>query len=387
MTTPLTVVLQADTSDLDAGLDKGAKGMEGFGSKVSGGMLLAGAAVAGAAVVAVSAIADWTQAAIDDAAEQEALALAIQNAGAATAESTAQVEAAIAAGQERAFTDSEVREGMTALVTATGDVALSTELLATAQDVARLAGVDLQTATDAVRKAYDGNGAALAKLTNQQSKGRDATDILSEAQKLAAGQADLYGESTKGAMDKSKIAMDEATESIGAAFIPIVEAIVPALVPVLEAIAMLVTELLPLLRPVIDVAVAGIKIFVSVLKTVLDWLKQVIGAVKGVIDWIGRMVQMAQDAVGAVQGAIDAINPFSAAPAPPGVGALPGPATLATTALLGAPRAVGGGGGGGGGNLTVNVYGGDPWRLERAVREGWRRWTTNQGDTAPTREW
>jgi hypothetical protein len=372
MTTPLTVVLQADTKDLEAGLEKGGGGIDLFGQKVSGGMLLAGGAVVAAAGVAISAIADWTQAAIDDAAEQDALALAIENAGAATATSTAQVEAAIAAGQERAFTDSQTREALTGLIGATGDVASATELLSTAQDVARLSGVDLQTATDAVRKAYDGNGAQLAKLTDQQTKGLTSTEILTNAQKLAAGQADLYGESTKGAMEKSQIAMDEATESIGSAFIPIVEAIVPALVPVLEAIAMLVNELLPLLRPVIDVAVAGIKILVEVLKTVIGILHDVIAAVKSVIDWIGQMADIARNAVATVQGAIDAVNPFS-------VEGSASVNSLGAMALDAAPRASGGGGGGGGSTVNVQVMSADPEQVVRAIR----RWARNNGGSGP----
>jgi hypothetical protein len=374
MTVPLLVVLQSDTSGLKQGLDEGGKGFEIFGQKVSTGALVAGAAVAAGALVAVDAIAGWTQAAIDDAAEHERLMTTIQNAGAATGEYTAQVDAAIAAGQKRAFTDSEVREGLGALVAATGDVTTASELLATSQDVARASGVDLQTAVDAVRKAYDGNGKSLAALTDQQAAGRTGTEILSEAQRLAAGQADKYGASTKGAMDASRIAMDEATETIGAAFIPIVEAIIPALVPVLEAIGELVTALLPVLKPLIGGVAQAFRIMGEAVKVVVTIVTGLIGAIQDVIGWFEDLIAMAQGALDTVGGAIDAINPF-ALPAP-----VAGPAALGIGA-----RAAGASSGGGG--VTVNVYGGDPRRVERAVRDGYRHWRETNGDDAPSRDW
>ena len=377
MTTPLLVVLQSDVSGLKQGLEEGGAGFDVFGKRVSAGTAVAAAGVAAAAFVAVDAIAGWTQAAIDDQAEHERLMTAVQAAGAATGDYVTQIDAAIAAGQERAFTDTEVREGMVALVGATGDVTTATELMKTAQDVARLAGVDLATASDAVAKAHEGNGRQLAALTNQQAKGKTATEILTEAQKLAAGQADGYGDSTKGAMEKTKIGFDEATESIGAAFIPIVEALLPALVPILEAIGELVNALLPVLKPLIGAVALAFRLMGEAVKVVVGIVEGLIEAIQGVIRWFEDLVKMAQDAVGAVQGAIDAVNPFAAA-AP-----IAGPAAAA----LGASSRAAGTASSGGGNVHVHVYGGDPRRVERAVRDGYRHWRETNGADAPNRDW
>src|SRR4029077_12597413 len=135
----------AETADLEAGAQK-AKGALGGISAES--LLMGGGVVAGVGV-AIAAIAGMTQAASEDAAEQAKLEQAITAAGAATATSTDQVNAAIAASQARAFTDTETRDALTSLVTATGSVTEATAELSTAQDIARFANVDLATASDA----------------------------------------------------------------------------------------------------------------------------------------------------------------------------------------------------------------------------------------------
>ena len=161
MPTPLTVLLQADTKDLEAGLQKASGGFEVFGQKVSGGMLLAGARIAAGAAVAVTAIADWTNAAAEDRAEQEKLVSAYERLGLSQDFATRSINAAIEAGAAKAYSDSEVRAGLDSLITATGDADDANELLAVAMDVAAKAGVPLEQASDAIAKAHAGQDAAL----------------------------------------------------------------------------------------------------------------------------------------------------------------------------------------------------------------------------------
>jgi hypothetical protein len=343
----LTVEIRGDASKLDSALDTSKGKVAGFSTSIGGSALTLGA-VAGAAGVAAVAIGGMTQAAAADEAEQAKLTATIQAAGAATAESTAQVEAAIAAGQERAFTDSETREGLASLVTATGDVQKSTELLTVAQDVARFAGVDLATAADAVAKAEAGQDMQLRRLIPGLAKGATAADTIAAATKTAAGQADLYAESAEGMQAKGVDAFSEIQETIGGAFLPVLKAILPALLPLLKVFGELVTALLPALIPLIEV-------LASVLGAVATVLSRVVGWLSSLIRWLGS-------AMSAVGDFLDTINPLSniSLPSLPFIGGNAAGTLGARSGRAGGAPAAGG--------ITINVHGAiDPEGVARSV--------------------
>jgi phage-related protein len=292
----LVVEILGDASKLANTLDdtKGKAG--GWASSISGSAVKV-AAIAGVAGIAAGAIIEMTAAAAADRDEQAKLEQAIAAAGAATATSTAQVEAAIAAGQERAFTDSETRDALQSLVTATGDVGLATEELTKAQDIARLAGVDLAVAADAVAKAHAGQDGPLRKLIPGLEKGATATDTLANATAKAAGQADLYAESSEGMQKRAGDSLGELSETIGEVFLPILDAIIPALLPILKAFGELVKALLPALIPLVKLLAGALGIAANVLSTVVGWLVKL-------VSWVG-------DAIGAVGRFLDSLNPLS----------------------------------------------------------------------------
>jgi hypothetical protein len=254
-------------------------------------------------------------------------------------------------------------------VGATGDVGKANQLLATAQDVARLSGVSLETAAAAVAKAHDGNATSLGKLVDMNTKGMSATDVLTAAQKKAAGQAEAYGKSTEGAMDASGIAFSEVTETIGSAFLPILTEILPALVPIISSIGELIALLVPILVPA--------------LRLVAQVLGIVMGAIKGVVDILISLVKWVGEAVAAAGRFLDAINPLKGISLP----SLPFSLAAGGASALGAPAGLGRSSATTPGGVTVNVYGGDPRRVVQAVREGYRHWTDTNGSDAPTREW
>jgi len=292
----LVVEIKGDTSNLDKALDTSKSKVGGFaGGLGTGALAIAGVATAG--VGAALAIKGMADAAASDAAEQAKLEGVIRATGAATAESTAQVDAAIAAGQERAFTDSETRAGLESLVTATGDVGEATALLTQAQDIARFAGVDLATASDAIAKAHAGQDGALRKLVPGLEKGATATDTIAAASKLAAGQADIYADSAAGMGAKASDAFGEITETIGAAFLPVLKEVLPALLPILKVLGQLITALLPLLIPLVKLLAGALGIVADILTTVVGWLVKL-------VTWIGR-------AMGPIGDFLEAINPFS----------------------------------------------------------------------------
>jgi len=342
----LTVEIRGDTSKLDSALDAGKGKLGGFGDILSKNALPIAAATAGVGALAVGVV-NLTQAAAADAAEQEKLEAVIRANGAATAESNAQVEAAIAAGQERAFTDSETRAGLESLVVATGDVGVATDLLTQAQDIARFAGVDLATAADAVAKAQAGQDGALRKLVPGLEKGATASDTLAAASAAAAGQADIYADSAAGMGSRASDAFGEIGETIGAAFLPVLEEVLPELMPILKAFGELVTALLPLLIPLI-------KALAVILGSVARGLGIVVNDLVKFVNWISN-------AIGAVGDFLEAANPLSNIHFPELPFGIGSSATAGTQARSGRS-------GGAAAPVTINISGAlDPEGVARSV--------------------
>ena len=156
MASPALIVrIVGDTKGLSDSLKEADKGLSVFGKSVNVGGVAAMAGLAGAAVVAGKALIDMTMSAAEDRDETAKLALTIAKATGTTTDYTEATDAAIAAGQAKAFSDSETRAALEPLIVSTGDMAKATDQLAIAQDIARFAGVDLATAADAIAKAKD----------------------------------------------------------------------------------------------------------------------------------------------------------------------------------------------------------------------------------------
>lgn len=293
----LTVLIKGVTEGLDKALGDSSQSVKGFGSAL--GSLAGPLAIAGGVAVAGAAIVDMTKAAADDAAEQDRLAKAIEASGAATGDWVATTEAAIAAGQKKAFTDTQIRDAMVPLVGATGDVEEATALLGTAQDIARLKGIDLATAAEAVAKAEAGNASPLARMIGLTTEGATAQDILTQAQARAEGQAEAYGATTAGSMEAASIAFSEVGETIGSAFLPVLEELLPVIIPLIEQIAELVKKLLPVLIPLLKLSVIPLKLLAKAISAVLDFLGPLIDGLAQAIDLFSDFIGGADAAKGA----------------------------------------------------------------------------------------
>lgn len=356
----LIISIVGDASKLGAALGDADHKVTAFGKSIDIGGVAKVAALAGGVTIAAAALFEMGKAAGQDRDEAAKLDTVIRAAGAATGDYTSQVEAAIAAGQERAFTDSQTREALQSLVTATGSVTTSTALLSTAQDIARFRGVDLATAADAVAKANVGQDTALRKLIPGLTLGATATDTIANAQRIAAGQADRFAASTEGQMARSSDAMAELGETIGSAVLPILDALLPALIPIIQALGRLVSAVLPVLIPLIKLLASALSVVATVLAKVANWLADVISAFMRGIQVVRNFVDALPD-FGAIK------LPFTAS--------LPTGAGVTATALGPSTQASAGRQGG----VTVNLYGGDPTRVEAAVARALRDYTRRNG--------
>ena len=351
MAVGIKVDIQGDSKGLESALGDASGSVGGFGGAISALAGPVGIAAAGIGTAAV-AIGAMTSAAAEDRDEQNKLQAAIVAAGAAHGDYQKVLDDTIAKGQDLAFSDSEVRAGMQALVTSTGDVTDASALLATAQDVARFANVDLETASKAVAKANAGQTGALQKLIPGLQKGKTATDTIANASRIAAGQADAYSKSSEGMQKAGKDAFGEIGETIGSAFLPILDEVLPALLPVVKQLAGLVSTILPLIIPLVKLLAKALGVVASVLGTVVGWLVKL-------VTWLANAARKVGDF-------LDKINPLKGfklpslpflSSAPPAGGAAAGRGARA------------GGGGGSSGGLVVNVYGAlDPEATARQIR-------------------
>jgi hypothetical protein len=278
----LTLKLLADTADFQKKLAAGSKDIDSIGERASefGKKAAIAFAAASAAIgaFAVSAV----KAAAEDEAAQRKLAETIRSTTAATDAQIAGVEAyitktSIAIG----VTDDQLRPAFSRLVRSTNDVEDAQKLLNLALDLSAATGKPLESVTNALGRAYDGNTTALGKL----GLGIDTTTLKSQSfDKTFKDLTDTFGnfaenesETTAKQMERVKIALDEAKESIGAALLPVVQELTDFLleyfIPTLEAFIYGLTG-----QGQLDDALTDSQ------QTAIEWGKKINGIINTVVD-------------------------------------------------------------------------------------------------------
>ncbi|MDQ2913642.1 MAG: phage tail tape measure protein [Chloroflexota bacterium] len=212
--------LETDSTKFDAGIAKAEEktGKLGgtFGKLGAAGKVAVG--VVGGTMV--GALSDFARAAADDEANAAKLEQAINNSGVAFEDYTGSIDAAIKKGQDLAFSDDATRNSLASLTESTGSVDEAMKRLPVAMDLARAKGISLEAAAKLLGKVSDENTTSLKKYGIVMDEGATATDVLAKVQQVAGGQAEVYGKSTKGSIDKVKDSIGEFTEGIGASLGP-----------------------------------------------------------------------------------------------------------------------------------------------------------------------
>jgi hypothetical protein len=228
----LKLSILADVDNLKKELDKGSKEVEGFGGKLEKFSAAAKAAflaaAAAAAAYAAKLAVDGVKAAIEDEAAQKRLALALSNVTDATETQIVAVEEQIKKQSlATGVADDQLRPALQRLATSTGDVTKSQDLLGLALDIAAAKNIDVETAANALAKAYDGNTGALTRL----GVGLSAADVktlgfegtVKALSDTFGGAAATQAETFEGRIARLRVAFDETKESVGAALLPIIE--------------------------------------------------------------------------------------------------------------------------------------------------------------------
>lgn len=125
-------------------------------------------------------------------------------------------------GQKLAFTDDQMRDSMQSLLAATGDYGEAAKRQAAAMDLARGAGIPLETATKMLGKMTEENVEVFKKMGITIGENATEADALAAVQAKFGGQAEAYANSTAGQFEQVKIRMAEVQEGIGGALLPIV---------------------------------------------------------------------------------------------------------------------------------------------------------------------
>ena len=265
----LKLSILADVDNLKKGLTEANTETEGFGTKLGDFGKKAGLAfaAAGAAALAYAGalLVDGVKAAIEDEAAQVKLATAIKNVTDATDGTIASVESyitqtALAVG----VTDDELRPSFARLVKSTGDVEAAMTLQQVALDASVGSGKSLETTSNLIAKAFDGNTAALAKLdiglTAAELKTMSFDEAIAAVTATYEGSANAAADTFAGKIDRLKIAFDEGKETVGAfvldAITPMVTLFVDKVIPTLSTLS---TDIGEDLQPVFETVGTFIK--------------------------------------------------------------------------------------------------------------------------------
>jgi len=320
----LKLSILADVDDLKKKLDTGSKEVEGFGGKMEKfGKVAAAAfaaAAAAAAAYAVKLAVDGVKAAIEDEAAQLRLANALKNVtGATQAQISAVEEQILKTSLATGVADDQLRPALQRLATATGSVTESQDLLNLALDISAATGKSVETVSNALAKAYEGNTSSLSRLgvglSTAEIKTLGLEGTVKQLANTFGGAATVQANTFEGQIARLKVGFDEAKESVGAALLPtlqklldyFINTVIPkfiefkdaALKPVTDAIARNKDSLTTLYNFIKDFVVP---VLINNLGSALSFIGKVAG---GVLDVIGFVVNGIKSAVNF---AIDAIN-------------------------------------------------------------------------------
>ena len=339
----LKLTILGDVDNLTKSLKTAEADTDSFGDKIGktgaviGAAFAAAAAAAGAYAIKIGI--DGVKAAIEDEKAQTQLAIAIKAATGATDENIKSIEAQILkTSLATGVADDQLRPALSRLVLSTNDTQKATDLLNLALDVSAATGKPLESVTNALGKAYDGNTAALAKLGigygAAELKGKDFSTVAGELSAQFSGAALTSAETYQGQIDRLKVAFDETKETLGTALLPIVQTFITFLndtaMPIFmkvvgaftnkgsglnDGISSVAETIKSVAIPIFDGlvtafnyikdAIAGSKdefeSFANVVAAIAPVLGNVLG---GVIKVIGAVASVVLDLVGKVAGAV-----------------------------------------------------------------------------------
>ena len=380
----LKLSILADVDDLKKKLGEADKVVETNSSKISefGKKAAAAFAIAAAAAVAYAGklAIDGVKSAIEDEQAQLRLAAALRTATGAT---DGQIQAtedyisktALAVG----IADDELRPAFQRLAVSTKNTTEAQELLTLALDISRGSGKELETVTNALGKAQDGNATSLGRLGLGLSKTELSTLSFTEIQQrlsdLYGGAAARNAETFQGRIDRLKVAFDEAKETVGVFLLPIIERLIGYIfeygTPIVDKFKaawdvirdaiernresfeefgqILINVVFPIVQKIFGFM---LDVGVKAAAAIIDAFGKIVGAITPVLNFVISAINKVIDGINLVKGGAD-IQKLSSVGGASG-GGLSG-SGLGQVGGLAAGGFTGGGGAGGGGLISGAV--------------------------------
>lgn len=121
-----------------------------------------------------------------------------------------------------AFSDGEMRDALSMLASLTGSADEAWRRLPIAMDLARGAGIDLNSASKLLGKTSDENTTALSRLGIKLGENATATDVLLAVQEKFGGQSAAYAATAVGQWQILQNNIGDFIEDIGAKLLPMV---------------------------------------------------------------------------------------------------------------------------------------------------------------------
>ncbi|HKY66047.1 MAG TPA: hypothetical protein VJM49_06740 [Acidimicrobiales bacterium] len=334
----------ADTSKMQSEVNSATSSA---GSKIGDFAKKAAVAIGGA--FAVQQVVAFGKASVDaamaDAEAQNKLATTIRNVtGATDAQIAANEEFISGLSKQTALADDDLRPAMDNLVRGFGDVESAQKALALATDVSAGTGKDLNTVTEAMMKAANGQTGALGRLgiatKNADGSAKSLDEIMASMSDTFAGQASESADTAAGRMRNAKIQFGEFQEEIGAALIPILTTLasifIDTLLPAMKSVFGWIGDNADVFAALgIAIGVVGTAIFITLIPSLVaaipvmwgfvtaqlalaaPWIgliavialvtaaiwvlwnnwDTILNALKAAVDWVWQAIQTAWDAV------------------------------------------------------------------------------------------
>lgn len=208
--------------------------LEGAGAKANFALKKAAMASTVAFAGLAAGIGLATKAAMEDAQAQTQLATALRNTVKATDAQIASSEQYISTlSRATGVADDQLRPALAALVRGTKDISAAQSSLNLATDISIATNRDLVQVSEALAMAYQGNMRGLRSLSPEMAalikEGASLDQVMQTLSATFGGAAAANAQTAAGKMQIFRNSMNEATESLGAAFLPVLESILPVI--------------------------------------------------------------------------------------------------------------------------------------------------------------
>jgi hypothetical protein len=271
----VSVLIQAkdnasrEFKNVESNMGKMVQGIQQHRRAIGMAMTAMGAAITGIAALSV-------QSAFDQEKGIRQLDVALQKVGTSYEQQKAQIEAVVAAQQNKTnFGDEEQRDALRELILVSGNYDDAMKALVPTMELAAGKEMDLGAAATLVARAISGEESALNRYGVSVEKGADSTEVLSAIMAKFQGQAEAAADP----MTQLKNRVGDLFQAMGTALLPVIETMVPLIESMVKRMIEW-TEAHPNLTKVLSIVAASLGAIMLVLGPMLLILPQLFMGMK-----------------------------------------------------------------------------------------------------------